>query len=59
MDRNREGYPDPTAGKAIRAADRMPKHVYEVYQAFNKGLNLLGFEMTGIRDIKTKKEWQK
>ena len=28
---NNEGYPDPTAGKAIRAADRMPLHTYKDY----------------------------
>jgi len=28
--KNNEGYPDPTAGKAIRAADRMPTHIYNV-----------------------------
>lgn len=26
--KNKEGYPDPTASKAIRAADRMPEHTY-------------------------------
>lgn len=25
--KNKEGYPDPTAGKAIRAADRPPENV--------------------------------
>lgn len=27
MMRNKEGYPDPTAGRAIREADRPPEHV--------------------------------
>lgn len=25
--KNKEGYPDPTAGRAIREADRPPEHV--------------------------------
>lgn len=27
MMRNKEGYPDPTAGRAIREADRAPENV--------------------------------
>lgn len=26
--KNNEGYPDPTAGKAVRSAGRMPTHIY-------------------------------
>ena len=40
--KNHEGYPDPTSGKAIKAA-----------------AGLLGLEITGIRDKKTKKEWKR
>lgn len=29
--RNKEGYPDPTASKAIQAADHMPQHIYKDY----------------------------
>ncbi len=36
MYKNSEGYNDPTAGKAIRAAVRMPTHVYNVYAALNQ-----------------------
>ena len=27
VDKNKEGYPDPTAGEAIRAADQPPENV--------------------------------
>lgn len=27
--KNNEGYPDPTASKAVWAADRMPEHTYK------------------------------
>lgn len=57
--KNKEGYPDPTAGKAIRAAERMPTHVYNAFNAINNVASLLGFEITGLRDKKTKKEWKK
>ena len=30
--KNKEGYPDPTASKAIQAADHMPEHTYKDYQ---------------------------
>lgn len=29
--KNKEGYPDPTASKAIQAADHMPEHTYRDY----------------------------
>lgn len=57
--KNNEGYSDPTAGKAIRAAERMPTHIYNAYCVINNVAGLLGLEITGIRDKKTKKEWQR
>lgn len=57
--KNNEGYPDPTAGKAIQAAERMPTHIYNAYCVINNVAGLLGLEITGIRDKKTKKEWQR
>lgn len=59
MYKNSEGYSDPTAGKAIRAAVRMPTHVYNVYSALNQVAGLHGFEIVGLRDKKTKKEYRK
>lgn len=57
--KNSEGYSDPTAGKAMRSADRMPTHVYNVYSALNQVAGLHGFEIVGLRDRKTKKEWKR
>lgn len=59
MGRNAEGYPNPTASKAIQAAERMPTHIYNAYCVINNVAGLLGLEITGIRDKKTKKEWQR
>ena len=57
--KNREGYPDPTAGEAIRETGRMPAHIYKAYHAINNVAGLLGFEITGLRDRKTKKEYRR
>ncbi len=57
--KNNEGYPDPTAGKAIRAADRMPTHIYNAYCVINNVAGLLGLEITGLRDKKSGKEWNR
>lgn len=57
--KNHEGYPDPTAGKAIRAAGRMPTHIYNIYEVLNNVAGLHGLEITGLRDKKTGKEWKK
>lgn len=59
MHKNGEGYPDPTAGEAIRAADRIPKHIYEIYKATNTMLAISGLEIIGLRDRRTKQEWRK
>ena len=57
--KNREGYPDPTSGKAIKAAGHMPTHIYNAYTVLNNTAGLLGLEISGIRDKKTKKEWKR
>lgn len=57
--KNHEDYPDPTAGKAIRAAGHMPTHIYNIYQVLNNVAGLHGLEITGLRDRKTGKEWKK
>lgn len=57
--KNNEGYPDPTAGKAVRSAGRMPTHIYNAFCVLNNTAGLLGLEITGVRDRKTGKEWKK
>ena len=59
MGRNAEGYPDPTASKAIQAAERMPTHIYNAYCVINNVAGLLGLEITGLRDQKTGREYRK
>lgn len=44
--KNHEGYPDPT-------------HIYNAFTVLNNTAGLLGLEITGIRDKKTKKEWKR
>ncbi len=55
--KNNEGYPDPTAGKAVRSAGRMLTHIYNAFCVLNNTAGLLGLEITGIRDRKTGREW--
>lgn len=54
--KNNEGYPDPTAGKAVQAAGRMPTYIYNVSCALNAVAGLHGLEIMGLRDKKTGKE---
>lgn len=37
--KNKEGYPDPTASKAIQAADHMPEHTYNYKCLSQKEIN--------------------
>ena len=55
--KNNEGYPDPTAGKAVRSAGRMPTYIYNVSCALNAVALLHGLEIMGLRDKKTGKVW--
>ncbi len=57
--KNSEGYSDPTAGRAINKADRMPTHIYNTYKILNEVAGLMGLEVTAVRDRKTKKEWKR
>ena len=45
MYKNQEGYCDPTAGKAIQDASRIPHHVKEAHKALKDIASLLGFEV--------------
>ncbi|MDO4275891.1 MAG: hypothetical protein Q4D16_19665 [Eubacteriales bacterium] len=56
---NKEGYPDPTAERAIRAAGRMPMHIFNAYNFVNGVAERLGFEIIGLRDRKTGKEYRR
>ena len=51
--KNQEGYRDPTAGKAIQDASRIPHHVKEAHKALKDIASLLEFEVLVLRDRKT------
>lgn len=59
MHKNSEGYSDPTAGKAMTQASRMPPKIWEVYEKLNGVASLHGLVITGIRDKRTGKEWRR
>lgn len=57
--KNKEGYPDPPEGEAIRRASRMPTHIYNDYCLLNNIAGRLGLEIAVIREKKTGREWPK
>ncbi len=57
--RNKEGYPNPTASKAIRAADRMPQHTYKDYCILRAMAYRMGLQMTRIKDLESGREWNR
>lgn len=59
--KNGEGYPDPTACRAIKEADRPPKPVKDVINVLRTVASLAGFEIIGkivLKDKETGKEWR-
>lgn len=54
---NGEGYKDPTAEQAIRKYNAMPHHIKTVWNALNRVAGLHGMEITGLRDRKTRREY--
>ena len=57
--KNKEGYPDPTASKAIRAADRMPEHTYKDYCILRAMAYRMGLKITRIKDLGSGREWSR
>lgn len=57
--KNKEGYPDPTASKAIRAADRMPEHIYKDYCILRAMAYRMGLKITRIKDLGSGREWSR
>lgn len=59
--RNKEGYPDPTAGEAIREADQQPEKIGWYLQTIKDLADIVDLEIVGrvqIRDKKTKRIWR-
>ena len=57
--RNNEGYPDPTASKAIQAADYMPEHTYKDYCILRAMAYRMGLKITRIKDLESEREWNR
>lgn len=60
MHRNREGYYDPTAAKAIQDASRPPEHVIWFFRTVKTIGSLVDLEVIGriqVRDRSTGKEY--
>lgn len=61
MHRNKEGYPDPTAGDAIREADWPPEDLSRAIRLMKFAADCLGFEVVGrivLRDAETGRVWR-
>lgn len=56
---NKEGYKDPTAETAVHNADKMPKHIWNVYKALNAAAGRSGLEVTEIRDRTTGRKYRR
>lgn len=62
MYKNSEGYADPTAGKAIKEADKPPEAVQWIIKTYKDIASLMGYEIVGeivLRDKKTKRKWKR
>lgn len=59
MYRNKEGYPDPTAGAAIKEAMKMPPHIRNVFKMLDAAAGIAGLEIVGLRDKKSGKLWRR
>ena len=61
MNRNNEGYPDPTASMAIQEVDRPPENVTQAIKLMKFTAKCFGCELSGriwLRDVKTGKEYR-
>ena len=61
MYRNKEGYLDPTAGDAIREADRPPEDLTRAIRLMKFAADCQGFEVVGrivLRDAETGRVWR-
>ena len=59
--KNGEGYPDPTACRAIQEADQPPDNVKAAIHRMKLVARWHGLEVTGriwVKDLKTGREWK-
>ena len=56
---NHEGYRDDTADRAIHNADRMPRHIWNIFKKLNLVAGKSGIEIIEIRDRESGKKYRK
>lgn len=56
---NKEGYKDPTADRAVDNAGRMPKYIWEIFQALDTVVGIQGLKVTEIMDRQTGKKYRR
>lgn len=56
---NKEGYPAPTAERAVHNASRIPKHIRSIYKMLNAAAGVSGLEIIGLRDKETGREYRR
>lgn len=60
MHKNKEGYPDPTAGQAVQEADKQPEKISWYIKTIKDLADIVDLEIIGyvhVRDKKTKRIW--
>ena len=58
--KNKEGYPDPTAGQAVQEADQQPEKISWYIKTIKDLADIVDLEIIGyvhVRDKKTKRIW--
>ena len=58
--KNKEGYPDPTAGQAVQEADKKPEKISWYIKTIKDLADIVDLEIIGyvhVRDKKTKRIW--
>lgn len=58
--KNKEGYPDPTAGQAVQEADKQPERISWYIKTIKDLADIVDLEIIGyvhVKDKKTKRIW--
>lgn len=61
MHKNKEGYPNPTAGRAMKAADRPPEDLVRAIRLMKFAADCLGYEVEErivLRNKETGRIWK-
>ena len=60
IQKNKEGYPDPTAGQAVQEADKQPERISWYIKTIKDLADIVDLEIIGyvhVMDKKTKRIW--